>query len=146
MSLTLYAGRSGLSVLLIEKEPMAGRLQSRMRLRIILDRCRKAGGASLIKRMSGAGGRTFGSVQVRDQIQSVDFNGEGASGVKKGYPGTICDHCLAGPMRIQSDVKGEDKYRGSGISYCATCDANFPRSWKYMWPEAESARWKKQFT
>lgn len=42
LSAALYAGRSGLSVLLIEKEPMAGRLQSRMRLRIILDRCRKA--------------------------------------------------------------------------------------------------------
>lgn len=34
----LYAGRSRLNVLIIEKDRMADRLQSQMRLRIILDR------------------------------------------------------------------------------------------------------------
>ena len=42
LSAALYAGRSGLSVLLIEKGADGGQIAARMRLRIIRDRCRKA--------------------------------------------------------------------------------------------------------
>ena len=42
LSAALYAGRSGLSVLLIEKGADGGQIAVKMRLRIILDRCRKA--------------------------------------------------------------------------------------------------------
>ena len=76
LSAALYAGRSGLSVLLIEKGADGGQIAVTDEIENYPGQMPEGeSGASLIKRMSAQAER-FGSVRVRDQIQSVDFNGE----------------------------------------------------------------------
>lgn len=128
LSAALYAGRSGLSVLLIEKGADGGQIAVTDEIENYPGQMPEGeSGASLIKRMSTQAER-FGSVRVRDQIQSVDFNGEvkKLQGEKEIYQGRYVI-IAAGAHARPIGCEGEDKYRGSGISYCATCDANFFR-------------------
>ena len=129
LSAALYAGRSGLSVLLIEKGADGGQIAVTDEIENYPGQMPEGeSGASLIKRMSAQAER-FGSVRVRDQIQSVDFNGE----VKK----------LQGEKEI---------YQGRYVIIAAVFHIAqpamliFSEILKYMWPEAEMLRWKKQFT
>lgn len=128
LSAALYAGRSGLSVLLIEKGADGGQI-------VVTDEIENypgqmpdgESGASLVKRMSEQADR-FGAVRVRDRIESVQLKGavkelHGEKAVYQGKNVIIATGAYARPI----GCKGEDKFRGSGISYCATCDANFFR-------------------
>lgn len=128
LSAALYAGRSGLSVLLIEKGVDGGQIAVTDEIENYPGQIPEGeSGASLIKRMSEQAAR-FGTVRVRDQIKSVDFSGEvkELKGEKETYQGRYVI-IAAGAYARPIGCEGEDKYRGSGISYCATCDANFFR-------------------
>lgn len=128
LSAALYAGRSGLSVLLIEKGADGGQIAVTDEIENYPGQMPEGeSGTSLIKRMSEQADR-FGTVRVRDQIQSVDFSGEvkELQGEKETYRGRYVI-IAAGAYARPIGCEGENKYRGSGISYCATCDANFFR-------------------
>lgn len=128
LSAALYAGRSGLTTLLIEKGADGGQIAVTDEIENYPGQMPEGeSGASLIKRMSEQADR-FGAVRARDQIQSVDFSGEVKilQGEKEAYRGRYVI-IAAGAYARPIGCEGEDKYRGSGISYCATCDANFFR-------------------
>ena len=122
----LYAGRSRLETLIIEKGQDGGQIA-------ITDEIENYPGAmpegesgpSLIARMTEQVKR-FGAERVADTIKSVELQGEVKKlvGVKNEYLAkTVILATGAYPRPI--GCKNEAKFVGKGISFCATCDANF---------------------
>ena len=122
----LYAGRSRLSTLIIEKGQDGGQIA-------ITDEIENypgqqldgESGPSLVARMTEQA-KKFGAERVSDVIKSVELEGP----VKKlvGNKGeylakTVIISTGAFPRPI--GCKNEAKYVGKGISFCATCDAAF---------------------
>ena len=84
-------------------------------------------GPTLVARMSEQCDR-FGCERVQDTITSVDLSGavKKLTGSKGTYEAkTVIIATGAYPRLI--GCKGEAEYTGRGVSYCATCDANFFR-------------------
>ena len=109
----LYAGRSRLSVLIIEKGQDGGQIVE------------GESGPSLIARMTEQAAK-FGAERVSDTIKEVCLEGDVKvlKSEKAEYQGKnviIATGAHARPI----GCKGEAEYTGKGVSYCATCDANF---------------------
>ena len=122
----IYAGRSRLSVLLLEKGKDGGQIA-------ITDEIENYPGAmvegesgpSLIARMS-AQAQKFGVERAGDVIKSVNLTGsvKTLTGVKGTYQArTVILATGAFPTPIGCENEG--KFVGKGISFCATCDAAF---------------------
>ena len=122
----LYAGRSRLSTLIIEKGQDGGQIAITNEIENYpgqqLD---GESGPSLIARMTEQA-KKFGAERVSDVIKSVELTGD----VKKlvGNKGeylakTVIIATGAFPRPI--GCKNEAQYVGKGISFCATCDAAF---------------------
>lgn len=123
----LYAGRSKLSVLIIEKGIDGGQIA-------ITHAIENYPGQPKIDGMSGqelvapmtAQCKKFGCERVSDTISAVDFTGPikkliGGKGEYLGKSVIVC----TGAMTRSIGCKNEAKYVGKGVSYCAVCDANF---------------------
>ena len=123
----LYAGRSCLKTLIIEKGQDGGQIA-------ITDEIEnypgqlvdvEESGPSLIARMT-AQAKKFGAERVSDMIKSVELEGEvkklvGAKGEYFGKTVILATGAFPRPI----GCKNEGKFVGKGISFCATCDANF---------------------
>ena len=126
LSAGLYAGRSRLSTLIIEKGQDGGQIA-------ITDEIENypgqmvdgESGPELIARMTAQSAK-FGAERISDTIKEVSLDGEVKvlKGEKKEYRGkNVIIATGAHPRPI--GCKGEREYLGKGVSYCATCDANF---------------------
>jgi thioredoxin reductase (NADPH) len=126
LSAGLYAGRSRLSTLIIEKGQDGGQIA-------ITDEIENypgqmvdgESGPELIARMTAQSVK-FGAERVSDTIKEVSLEGEVKvlKGEKEEYKGkNVIIATGAHPRPI--GCKGEREYLGKGVSYCATCDANF---------------------
>ena len=108
----LYAGRSRLSVLIVEKGQDGGQISITDEIENypgqVVDQ--PESGPSLIARMTEQA-KKFGAERVSDTIKEVSLEGE----VK----------VLKGAHARPIGCKGEAEFLGRGVSYCATCDANF---------------------
>ena len=119
----LYAGRSRLNVLIIEKGQDGGQIA-------IIENypgqiVEGESGPSLIARMTEQAEK-FGAKRVSDMIKEVELEGEVKvlKSEKNEYRGKnviIATGAHARPI----GCKGEKEFMGKGVSYCATCDANF---------------------
>ena len=122
----LYAGRSRLSVLIVEKGQDGGQIS-------ITDEIENypgqmvdgESGPSLIERMTKQVEK-FGAERVSDTIVSVDIEGPvktlvGSNGTYKARTLIIATGAFPRPI----GCKGEGEFMGKGVSYCATCDASF---------------------
>ena len=123
----LYAGRSKLSTLLIEKGQDGGQIANTNEIENYPGQVEGDSGPSLVARMAEQC-KHFGVERVSDMIKSVDLGGK----VKKlvGYQGeyeakTVIIAAGASPRPI--GCKNEENFVGRGISFCATCDAAFFR-------------------
>ena len=126
LTAAIYAGRSKLSVLLIEKGVDGGQISATDSIenypgQMLEDET----GLSLSKRMSTQA-EMFGVERVRDSIHSVILNQDikefsGDKDVYRSRFAIIATGANARPIGCEN----EDVYKGQGISYCATCDANF---------------------
>ena len=122
----LYAGRSRLSVLLIEKGQDGGQIAVTNEVENYPGQLLEGEtGATLSARMAEQA-RRFGAERVSDTVERVELEG----GVKKleGRGGTYLAKSLiiasgASPRPI--GCENEAAYVGRGISFCATCDAPF---------------------
>lgn len=122
----LYAGRSRLSTLIIEKGQDGGQIAITDEIENYPgQQLEGESGPSLIARMTEQA-KKFGAERVNDVIKSVELEGP----VKKlvGNKGeylakTVILSTGAFPRPI--GCKNEAKYVGKGISFCATCDAAF---------------------
>lgn len=126
LSAALYAGRSGLSVLVIEKGTIGGQIAATDAIENYPGQMlENETGVSLTERM-WLQAEKFGAVKVRDTILKAVLDGEikELCGEKETYQARYV--ILAGGAAARPiGCKGEEQFRGSGISYCATCDANF---------------------
>ena len=122
----LYAGRSCLKTLIIEKGQDGGQIAITDEIENYPGQIVEGeSGPSLIARMSEQA-KKFGAERVSDVIKSVELEGavKKLVGAKGEYYGkTVILATGAFPRPI--GCKNEGKFVGKGISFCATCDANF---------------------
>ena len=126
MAAGLYAGRSRLSTLVIEKGQDGGQIAITDDIENYPGQMVEGeSGPSLIARMTQQVEK-FGAERVADTINAVDFSGEikilkSAKNEYQAKNVIIATGAYARPI----GCKGEAELRGKGVSYCATCDANF---------------------
>ena len=122
----LYAGRARLSTLIIEKGQDGGQIAITNEIENYPGQSlEEESGPSLIARMTKQC-ENFGCERASDTIKSVELSGDVKKiiGTKGEYLGkTVIIATGAYPRPI--GCKGEQEYLGKGVSYCATCDANF---------------------
>lgn len=122
----LYAGRSRLSVLIIEKGQTGGQIANTDEIENYPGQIVEGEtGQSLVLRMARQAEK-FGAERVTDTINEVNLDGDikVLKSDKEEYRGRnviIATGAHARPI----GCKGEAEYIGRGVSYCATCDANF---------------------
>ncbi len=122
----LYAGRSRLSTLVIEKGQDGGQIAITDDIENYPGQIVEGeSGPSLIARMTQQVEK-FGAERVSDTINAVDFSGEikilkSAKAEYQAKNVIIATGAYARPI----GCTGEAAFRGKGVSYCATCDANF---------------------
>lgn len=122
----LYAGRSRLSTLIVEKGIDGGQIAATDEIENYPGQIVEGeSGKSLVARMTEQAEK-FGAERVTDLIEEVSLEGDikVLKGAKNEYQAKnviIATGAYARPI----GCKGEAEYIGKGISYCATCDANF---------------------
>lgn len=122
----LYAGRSRLSTLIIEKGQDGGQIAITDEIENYPGQIVEGeSGPSLIARMTQQAER-FGVERVSDTIKEVQLEGDvkvlkSEKGEYQGRNVIIATGAYARPI----GCKGEADFIGKGVSYCATCDANF---------------------
>jgi len=122
----LYAGRSCLKTLIIEKGQDGGQIA-------ITDdienypgcNVEEESGPSLMARFTAQAAK-FGAERVSDTIKEVQLEGKVKKliGVNGEYEGKVVI-LATGAFPRPIGCKNEGKFVGKGISFCATCDANF---------------------
>ena len=122
----LYSGRARLSTLIIEKGQDGGQIAITNDIENYPGQVLEGeSGPSLVARMTKQC-ENFGCDRAADTIKSVELSGDVKvlTGAKDTYKGkTLIIATGAYPRPI--GCKGEQEYMGKGVSYCATCDANF---------------------
>ena len=124
----LYAGRSRLSVLIIEKGQDGGQIAITDEIENYPGQIVEGeSGPSLIARMTEQAAK-FGAERVSDTIKEVELNGDVKvlKSEKAEYQAKnviIATGAHARPI----GCKGEAEFMGKGVSYCATCDGAFYR-------------------
>ncbi len=122
----LYAGRARLSTLIIEKGQDGGQIAITNDIENYPGQVLEGeSGPSLVARMTKQC-ENFGCERAADTIKSVELSGDVKvlTGAKDTYKAkTLIIATGAYPRPI--GCKGEQEYMGKGVSYCATCDANF---------------------
>lgn len=140
-SAAVYAARSRLKTLVIDKSPTAGALALTHKIANYPGVLGEVSGLELLTLMRRQA-KQFGACFVRSNIARVDFS----AAVKKVQlpEGTVQARAVfvaVGSRGRASKVKGEDRFEGRGVSYCATCDAAFfqDRSVAVIGDNAEAA-------
>lgn len=122
----LYAGRSRLSTLIIEKGQDGGQIAITDEIENYPGQMVEGeSGPSLIARMTEQA-KKFGAERCSDTIKSAELTGEVKKlvGVKGEYLAkSVIIATGAFPKPIGCENEG--KFTGKGISFCATCDAAF---------------------
>lgn len=122
----LYAGRSRLNTLIIEKGQDGGQIAITNEIENYPGALLEGeSGPSLIKRMTEQVAK-FGAERVSDLVKSVELQGEVkkvvcTKGTYEAKAVIIATGCFPKPI----GCKNEGQFIGKGISFCATCDANF---------------------
>lgn len=126
LSAALYAGRSRLSVLVLEKGSEGGQITVTDEIENYPGQLVEGeSGASLAERMAKQAEK-FGAERIKDRVLEVDLDGEiktlkGEKGVYKAKSVIIASGAHFRPIGCENEME----YVGRGISYCATCDALF---------------------
>ena len=122
----LYAGRSRLSTLIIEKGQDGGQIAITDEIENYPGQMVEGeSGPSLIARMTEQA-KKFGAERCSDVIKSVELNGEVKKLVgAKGEYEAKCVIIATGAFPKPIGCENEGKFTGKGISFCATCDASF---------------------
>ncbi|MHB1393396.1 MAG: thioredoxin-disulfide reductase [Clostridia bacterium] len=122
----LYASRSRMSAIIIEKAKWGGQAGTTEELENYPGSIEMPTGPKLIERMKSQA-EAFGTELVKDEVTGFDLSDK-VKVVKLGSgkdinAKTILIATGAQPMLL--GAPGEIELRGKGVSYCATCDADF---------------------
>lgn len=121
----LYASRSRLDVVILEKKTPGGQIVITAEVENYPGAAEHSTGPSLIKRMVEQV-ECFGGVIVKDNVTSLDISGE-IKIVKGENQEYLCKSLIIanGGKPKLIGCPGELELTGKGVSYCATCDADF---------------------
>lgn len=125
LSAGLYAARAKMKTLILERNKAGGQIVITHEVANYPGSVENATGPSLIARMVEQAD-SFGAERKKDNIIDVDFSGKikVVKGEKEEYHGkTVIVATGAYPRPI--GCPGEAELTGKGVSYCATCDADF---------------------
>ncbi|CBZ03146.1 thioredoxin-disulfide reductase [Clostridium botulinum] len=125
LSAGLYAARARLKTLILERNKAGGQIVITDEVANYPGSIRDATGASLVARMEEQV-EEFGAERKKDNVKEVDFTGKIKiiKGEKEEYKAkSVIIATGAAPRHI--GCKGENELIGKGVSYCATCDADF---------------------
>lgn len=125
LSAALYAGRSKLDTLLLEKSKAGGQIATTHDVENYPGSVEDTTGPRLVARMVEQA-KQFGVDIVYDDVRAVKLEGDEKeiTGHKQTYRGkTVIIATGAQPRKL--GAPGEDELTGKGVSYCATCDAAF---------------------
>ncbi len=121
----LYAGRAKLTTLVLEGEKLGGQIVITDEVENYPGAVEEPTGPRLVDRMVKQY-KGFGGEIVMENVESFDFDGEikTIKTSKNEYQAkAVIVASGASPRKL--GAKGEDKYVGKGVSFCATCDAAF---------------------
>lgn len=125
LSAALYAGRSKLDTLLLEKSKAGGQIATTHDVENYPGSVEDTTGPRLVARMVEQA-KQFGVDIVYDDVRAVKLEGDEKeiTGHKQTYRGkTVIIATGAQPRKL--GAPGEEELTGKGVSYCATCDAAF---------------------
>ena len=125
LNAALYAGRAGLSCLILEKMFSGGQMTLTSELDNYLGF--KDGVAAIDLAMDmEAHAKKFGAAFKREEILELDVLGDikRVKTKKDEYEAKAIVLCM-GASASALGAKGEEELRGLGVSYCATCDGAF---------------------
>ena len=125
LSAGLYAARSKMDTIIIEKENYGGQIATTDQVDNYPGSMENATGPILVDRMRNQA-KGFGTSFVKDEITEVDFSTtiKLVKGLKETYQGKTIIIASGASPRLGGFEK-ELEFRGKGVSYCATCDADF---------------------
>ncbi len=125
LSAGLYAARGKMSTLILEKSKTGGQIASTEEVANYPGSIEHATGPSLVARMVEQC-KEFGAEMDKDTIKSVklDEKIKVLVGEKNTYYARSVIAAPGATPRLL-DVPGEKEFTGKGVSYCATCDADF---------------------
>ena len=122
----LYAARAKMSVLILEKDKMGGQIVTTDEVANYPGSVPEATGPSLIARMVEQC-EEFGAKKEKDGVASLELEGDiKIIKTEKGneyQAKSIIIATGASPRKL--GAPGEKELTGKGVSYCATCDADF---------------------
>lgn len=125
LSTGLYAARSKMKVLMLEKDKNGGQIVVTHLVENYPGSIEDCTGPKLVARMVEQC-KNFGVEMVKDEVVDVNFDGDikeivGRDNTYKAKAVVIASG--ANPRKI--GCPGEAELTGKGVSYCATCDADF---------------------
>lgn len=121
----LYAARSGLSVLVLEKLSAGGQMTNTEQIDNYPGFPEGIGGFELGERMQ-KGALRFGAENQFSEVKSVELSGPVKivrTRKKEFQARTVV--LAAGAYPRKTGVEGEDRFAGRGVAYCAACDGMF---------------------
>lgn len=125
LSAGLYAARSRMNVVIIEKGKFGGQATTTDELENYPGSIENCTGSSLSERMKNQA-ESFGTKFIKDEVVDVDFSGD--IKVIKGRQDEYQAKAVIIATGANPRLAGFDReleLRGRGVSYCATCDADF---------------------
>ncbi|SMP52011.1 thioredoxin-disulfide reductase [Anoxynatronum buryatiense] len=125
LSAALYAGRAKMKTLVLEGTKVGGQIAITSEVANYPGSIHDATGPTLTARMVEQADE-FGAERVKDTAVSVDFTGKVK--IIKGEKGTYHSKSIiiaTGATPRVIGCPGEVELTGKGVSYCATCDADF---------------------
>ncbi len=123
----IYAGRSGLNTVIVEKGLPGGQIAQTDEVENYPGFPEGISGPELANRMAEQA-KKFGAEVVMDEVTGLEIQEGGflVKGFEKNYQAkSVIIATGANPKKL--GVPGEDKFYGRGVSTCATCDGFFYR-------------------
>lgn len=121
----LYAARAKMKTLILEKDKAGGQIVTTNEVANYPGSIREATGPTLIARMVEQV-EEFGAERKKDEVVEVNFNEKikVIKGKNEEYKAKSVIIASGAKPRLLG-VPGEKELTGKGVSYCATCDADF---------------------
>ncbi len=125
LSAGLYAARAKMSTLILEKDKPGGQIVTTDEVANYPGSIHDATGPSLVARMIEQC-EEFGAQRKKEGVVSVDFSGDLKLITTETATYQAKSVIIAtGAVPRKMDCPGEKELTGKGVSYCATCDADF---------------------
>ena len=126
LSAGLYASRARMSAMIVEKAKWGGQAGTTEELENYPGSIEMPTGPKLMERMKNQA-EAFGTELVKDEVLSIDTSDK-IKKIKLGSGNEISARTIiiaTGAQPMMLGIPGEAELRGKGVSYCATCDADF---------------------